>query len=101
MVKHKTFPWCRTCQDSHDENACPLTIQTRVTSTDAPEFEHMNFVNDDYFAHNAYDWNDEYDHVYNVQIKLFNFNDNQMRKIKGQIIDANVITRMYGEMPSQ
>ena len=52
MVEHETLPWCRTCQDSHDENACPLTIQTRETSGDPPEFEHMNFVNDDYFAHN-------------------------------------------------
>jgi hypothetical protein len=100
-VEHETLPWCITCQDSCDENACPLTIQTRETRGDSPEFENMIFVNDDYFAHNAYDWNNEYDNVYNVQRKMFNVNENQMRQIKGQSIDANVITRMYGEMPSQ
>lgn len=69
MVEHETLPWCRTCQDLHDENACPLTIQTTKTSGYEFEFDNMNFVNDDYFA---YDQNNECDHVYNVQRWVFN-----------------------------
>jgi hypothetical protein len=62
---------------------------------------HMNFVNDDCIVHDAYVMNNGNDHVYNVQRKVFNVNENQMKQIKGQSIDVNVITRMYGEIPSQ
>lgn len=54
-MKHETLLWCRSCQDSHEENACSITTQTRETNGDSVEFEHMNFVDDDYFEHNAYD----------------------------------------------
>jgi hypothetical protein len=43
---------------------------------------------------------DEHDHIYNVQKKVLHVNENQMKQIKGKCINSDVITRMYGKMPS-
>lgn len=90
MVYHETLPGCRACRDAHDEDSCPVIIQARESNNEFPnKLDTMNYVGE------------ESDIICSVTGKAYNVSEDQMKQIKGKSVYSDVITRMYGEKPTQ
>ena len=53
MVNKEHFPWCRKCQDLHDEGSCPApSIEKETNNEDPNSFDILSYIGEEDFICN-------------------------------------------------